>query len=268
MNKLFVGSLGVFGVILETTYRLAALPEDDRVLAMVLPDFSQAVAAAAAIQGSQLLPSALMVLSAEVAAACPVLAALSLRPPQVVLLVNVDGMHEAVERQVRDSRHLCRQHAGTDDLVLSGATLLTLWEFQEAWRAAPAESVPTRIQVRIGTLPGALGAMLHQLTTAAPFSRPVEHWLADYTNGQIIAHLSLPQAPVPEVLPAVRDWLQRQRAQGRDQHGYCMVEYAPAPLRQQLDLWGEAPGQQLLRLYKQRFDPHVVLNPGRYVAGL
>jgi glycolate oxidase FAD binding subunit len=47
-----------------------------------------------------------------------------------------------------------------------------------------------------------------------------------------------------------------------------MVEYAPAALRQGLDLWGEVPGQQLLGLYKQRFDPHTVLNPGRYVAGL
>jgi glycolate oxidase FAD binding subunit len=50
--------------------------------------------------------------------------------------------------------------------------------------------------------------------------------------------------------------------------GYCVVEYAPVALRQQLDVWGEAPGQQLLRLYKQRFDPQAVLNPGRYVAGL
>jgi hypothetical protein len=62
--------------------------------------------------------------------------------------------------------------------------------------------------------------------------------------------------------------LHRLRAQVRDQHGYCCVEYAPASLRQQLDLWGESPGHQLLKLYKQRFDPHAVLNPGRYVAGL
>jgi FAD/FMN-containing dehydrogenase len=46
------------------------------------------------------------------------------------------------------------------------------------------------------------------------------------------------------------------------------VEYAPITLRPQLDVWGETPGQQLLRLYKQRFDPQAVLNPGRYVADL
>jgi glycolate oxidase FAD binding subunit len=50
--------------------------------------------------------------------------------------------------------------------------------------------------------------------------------------------------------------------------GYCVFEYAPAALHQQLDVWGEVPGLQLLRLYKQWFDPQAVLNPGRYVAGL
>jgi glycolate oxidase FAD binding subunit len=66
----------------------------------------------------------------------------------------------------------------------------------------------------------------------------------------------------------VGDWVRQVRMQLRHGHGYCVVEYAPAALRQQLDLWGETPGQQLLRLYKQQFDPHRVLNPGRYVAGL
>jgi glycolate oxidase FAD binding subunit len=48
MNKLFIGSLGVFGVVLQTTYRLAALPDDDRVLAVAFPTLAQATAALAA----------------------------------------------------------------------------------------------------------------------------------------------------------------------------------------------------------------------------
>jgi FAD/FMN-containing dehydrogenase len=54
----------------------------------------------------------------------------------------------------------------------------------------------------------------------------------------------------------------------RDRGGYGVIEYAPALLRRQLDIWGNPPGHQLLRLYKQHFDPHAVLNPGRYIAGL
>src|SRR4029450_2274801 len=93
-------------------------------------------------------------------------------------------------------------------------------------------------------------------------------WLADYSAGQICAHLPLAQLPVVELSRAVTVWLQQVRTQLRAWHGYCVVEYAPAVLQQQLDIWGETPGQQLLQLYKQRFDPQAVLNPGRYVAGL
>jgi glycolate oxidase FAD binding subunit len=268
MNKLFVGSLGVFGVVLETTYRLAALPEDDRMLAMAFPTLSQAAAAAAAIQGSQLLPSALTMVTAKAAAACPALQALSLQTPQVGLLVNFDGMHEAVERQVSDSRQLCQQHSGTGEVLLTDVNLLRVWEFQEAWRTAPAVAEQDSIQVRIGILPSNLATIIHQLTPTPTFSQSAQHWLADYTSGQIFAHLPLSQPLADDVSTAVPAWLHRLRAQVRDKHGYCCVEYAPASLRQQLDLWGESPGHQLLKLYKQRFDPHAVLNPGRYVAGL
>ena len=58
------------------------------------------------------------------------------------------------------------------------------------------------------------------------------------------------------------------RAQLQAQQGYAVVEGAPGDLRQQLDVWGHLAHAPLLSLYKQSFDPHAVLNPGRYVAGL
>ena len=69
MNKLFIGSLGAFGVVLETTYRLVALPEDDSVLAVAFPTLAQATAAAAALCAAPLLPSAVLLLHADVVAA-------------------------------------------------------------------------------------------------------------------------------------------------------------------------------------------------------
>ena len=66
----------------------------------------------------------------------------------------------------------------------------------------------------------------------------------------------------------MQDWLHALRVQLQAQHGYAMVEWSPAALRQQLDVWGHLAHAPLLSLYKQCFDPHAVLNPGRYVAGL
>jgi glycolate oxidase FAD binding subunit len=267
MNKLFIGSLGAFGVVLETSYRLAALPEDDRVLAMQFPTLTQAIAAAAAVQASQLLPSALMLLSAGAAHVTPL--ALTIQPDQVVLLLNFDGPHEAVQRQLRDSRVFCQQHGCLDETLVTGKALLTLWEAQEKWQAAPQAAEPARLQVRLGTLPSHLVDAIGVLTTLLPACLQQDvSWCADYMQGQIFAHIRLAQPESEKVESAVSAWLAQLRTQLRQWYGYGVVAYAPATLRQQLDVWGETPGGALLRLYKQRFDPHGVLNPGRYVAKL
>src|SRR5215813_4989172 len=127
MNKLFTGSLGAFGVVLEATYRLAALPEDDRVLAVCFPTLAQATAAAAALRAAPLLPSALLLLHADVAVAWAAALPLTVQAPQVVLLLNYDGLHGAVARQIRDSRALCQTHGSLADTTLAGTVLPTLW---------------------------------------------------------------------------------------------------------------------------------------------
>ena len=268
MNKVFVGSLGAFGVVLETIYRLAALPEDDRALAIVFPSLTQAAATAAAVQASQLGPSAAMLLSTEAVSACATLSQLAVAAPQVVLLLNVDGTYEAVERQVRDSRKLCQQHDMQDECMLTGEHLLKFWAFQEAWRAVPNDADRERLQLRLGTLPSRLEATIQYLTAAPTVSQYGVRWLADYGSGLIFAHVPLHGDDAPATNSAVQSWLHSLRTHVRHGSGYCVVEYAPAALRQHLDVWGDVPGQQLLQRYKQRFDPHGVLNPGRYVAGL
>ena len=266
MNKLFIGSLGAFGVVLETSYRLAALPEDDRLLAVVFPTLAQGLAAAAAVQESQLQPSAITFLS-PVAAATTNLP-WAIQGHEVVLLLNFDGVHEAVERQMRDSQTSCQQHGGLDAALVEGEALLSLWDSQEQRRMAPDTAAPVRLQLRLGVLRQHLAAAIDTLTTPQSFCQQGVSWHADYVYGQIFVHLPLHQPEAEDVGNAVCHWLTQLRTQLHEWQGYAVIEYAPAALRQQLDIWGATPGAQLLRLYKDRFDPHAILNPGRYVAGL
>jgi glycolate oxidase FAD binding subunit len=264
MNKLFVGSLGAFGVVVETCYRLAAMPEDDCLLAVVFPRLSQAVAAAAAVQASPLQPSALMCLTAAATAALP----LSVQTDQVVLLLNVDGPHEAVGRQLRDAEALCEQHGGHDYARIRGEALVSVWEAHEQWQAAPLASEPARLQVQLGVLPSHLEAVLWTLAELPPFASGTVSWWTDYVHGQVVAHISLGVFESDDAVRAVQAWLAAFRMQVRDWHGYCNLTVAPPNLRPHLDMWGESSGGALLRLYKQQFDPQAILNPGRYVAGL
>jgi glycolate oxidase FAD binding subunit len=265
MNKLFVGSLGAFGVVVETCYRLAAMPEDDRLLAVVFSQLSQAVAAAAAVQASPLQPSALMLLTAAAATgAWP----LSIETHQVALLLNVDGLHEAVERQLRDAEALCEQHAGRDAVRISGEALLSVWEAREQWQAAPPALEPAHLQVQLGVLPSHLEAVLRALAERPPFASGTVSWWTDYVHGQVVAHIPLGVSGSGDSVRAVRAWLTQLRTQVRGWYGYCNLTVAPPNLKRHLDIWGESSNDALLRLYKQQFDPRAILNPGRYVAGL
>jgi glycolate oxidase FAD binding subunit len=268
MNKLFIGSLGAFGVVLETTYRLAALPEDDRLLAVAFPTLAQATAAAAALRTTALLPSALLLLHADVAATWATVLPLTVLAPQVVLLLNYDGLSEVVARQIHDSRALCQAHGGLAQRTLVGTALTTLWARQEDWCHTPAAATQPFLGLRLGVPPARLEETLARLAPVPVFCREPITWLADAGHGQIWARLPLASAASEGHSQAVQTWLTTLRAQLRAQHGYTVVTWAPGALRQQLDVWGEPPGWQLLRLYKQRFDPHAILNPGRYVAGL
>lgn len=264
MNKLYVGSYGAFGVVLATSYRLAALPEDDRFLAAVFPKLSQATEAAAAVQASLLHPAAVMLLDHHAARAMALPLAVQLG--QVVLLLNLDGLHEAVERSLQESENACQRNGMVETVQLSGESLLGIWEQLEQWQVAPRADEASQLRLRIGALPSRITAAVEALDTAQAFSLPGSFWHADYVHGQVFACLYIdPQETAVRVAP----WLAALRAQIRDWHGYCQVTAAPAMLRRQLDMWGETPGTvALYRRYKEQFDPHAVLNPGRYIASL
>jgi glycolate oxidase FAD binding subunit len=268
MNKLFIGSLGAFGVVLETTYRLAALPEDDGLLAVLFPTLTQATAAAAALRAAPLLPSALLLLHADVVHAWHAALPWTVQPPQVVLLLNGDGIREAVARQLRDSRALCQAHGSLADITLAGTALPTLWALWENWCHTAAATAQPGLHVRLGVVSTRLEATLMHLAQTPTFCQQPMSWVADVGYGQIWVRLALQSSLSDELCQAVQDWLHTLRVQLGTYDGYAVVETAPATLRQQLDVWGNPPGAQLLALYKQHFDPYAVLNPGRYVAGL
>jgi len=85
--------------------------------------------------------------------------------------------------------------------------------------------------------------------------------------GSVTAQLALDtQADNPT--DQVKVWLDGLRARLDEQQGFAVVESAPEALITQIDVWGAAPSAGLLKLYKSRFDPQSLLNPGRYVGGL
>ncbi len=262
MCKLYIGSLGAFGVVTEVTFRLAMLPEDERLLVAAFPTLAQGMAAATAVRSAALLPSTVaLVSSAGWADSLPI----GLQPGQAALLVHVDGSHESVQRQIAEGEAICTSHGAVEAVTLSGEALMTMWEWQEVWRTSSPD--PSLLQVRVGVPPSSVETALDLLDKVPRFCRGPVMWLADAGIGSVTARLPLDE-PADDLTAQVQAWLGGIRSRLDDQQGFAVVESAPEALIAQLDVWGTSPGVGLLKRYKSRFDPQGVLNRGRYVGGL
>ena len=260
MCKLYIGSLGTFGVVTEATFRLSMLPEAECLLVAAFPTSAQAMAAATAVRGAALLPSTVALVSA--AGWTGVLPAV-LQPGQVALLVHMDGSHESVQRQIAEGEAICDTRGAAEAATVDGEELLVLRERLEVWRVSSPD--PGLVQVRIGVPPSNVEAALALLTEVPGFCRQPVSWLADAGIGSVTARLPF-DAQADDL--AAQVWLHELRDRLQELEGFAVVESAPEALHMQLDVWGAPPGAALLKLYKSRFDPHGVLNRGRYVGGL
>ncbi len=126
MKKLYIGSWGTLGAITSATFRLLPLPEAKATVAIVLPDFSSACAAVMAILGSFMRPSTAELLSPGAMATG--VESLKLAPDEYLLLVQVEGAVEDVERQKRELWEVAAKHVAKEMVVLDGDKEAQLWK--------------------------------------------------------------------------------------------------------------------------------------------
>ncbi|MBI3327496.1 MAG: FAD-binding oxidoreductase [Nitrospinae bacterium] len=132
MCKLFLGSLGSLGVILEATFKLLALPERDETLLAAFPSQQQGADAAAHLLGTQLLPSQVLLLNPPAAGQLMDIFPEGMPSGRAVLLVNFEGTDEAIERQLSEMSQVCRARGAHAVRILSGDGQLQLRQRLEA----------------------------------------------------------------------------------------------------------------------------------------
>ena len=230
MCKLYTGSLGTLGVIVEASFKLAPLPRVERTLLAAFADLDAAYTAARA-----------MYKAALPVRACELLAGPLAQPGQALLAVWIGGGDAAVERQVRDVTQLCAESSSIEQL--EGDELHAFWRKVEDF--GHEESFET--VAKISVLPTRTGDLLRQLPPQMTF---VSHVLSGvtYVFGQEASSL---ESIVQEL------------------SGYSVLERCPLSVKQMRSIWG-APGEdfKLMERIKREFDPDGILNPGRYVGRL
>jgi glycolate oxidase FAD binding subunit len=170
------------------------------------------------------------------------------------MAVRCTGFSATVARQISDLDSLARQN---------GLELETLRANQEAqtWRAIddlPLEA--DRTIYRVTVPPSSLGPVLAALQTALVGAvAPVIG--ADVAIGTIWIVMPATQANTNQFTKFI--------SLAQEHCGHAVMYAAPSEVKTGIEVWGPSPPTiSLMRKLKQRFDPHGILNPGRFVGGL
>ncbi len=254
-TRLYVGSMGTLGVIVDASFRLHPLPEATGVVVGVGANWAGAVELASLVVASPVEPRFVELLDLG----DPTWGADDVASPAPAVVVGFGGSPQQVEYQTEHTR---------DALVSSGAKDVRVDDDDSTWRTRFAEIVheagvrgDTVLRVS-GVTTGVLPAM--RVISDLVGTRDIGlQWLSHYASGVVYAMVSGASAST------VADVLGRTRREVAKLGSRTVLESAPVDVRQVVDVWGPPTAPlDLMRQLKRRLDPTGTLNRGRFIRGL
>ena len=251
--KLFTGSHGTLGVILEITFRLRPRPRREATLVARAGDPRALVGAARALAGSQLLPVAVELLSPPLAEEVGAFEDGGGTDSNFVMLARFAGTEGAVEYQLARAAELVEglTKEGTAERVEDDDGL---WARLSS--AQPRKDKP--LVWRASVLPSALGGLLARL--GDDYGRGLR-WHAGAGDGRLRVFQDVPDDG--GAVASLRGMREAARAAG----GALVVERAPRGLKRELGAWGLSESSAFLtKRIKEQLDPSDTFSPGLFDA--
>ncbi|MDQ3250286.1 MAG: FAD-binding oxidoreductase, partial [Chloroflexota bacterium] len=235
LPKLFVGSHGTLGLLVDITLKLIPAPRSQRTLCASVQELAHGLDLAQRLLPQTLVASALLLVEGE-------------QGKGYTLVYTAEGVPEDVDAELEQVTTLLRA-AGVTNLVESKLTGTAQWSAHLQSAAGPV--------VRIGVPSRAMAAILHQLPTL-----PGQQTLADFGAG--LLYTRLPTLDAEQVRP----WLAQVRQIAGAQGGYAVVITPSSSPQTTINPWGYQPqALPLMRALKRRWDPANILNPGYFELG-
>ncbi len=270
LNKLYAGSLGTLGIIVEATFKLAPIPAE---MATVLASFSslqEGIVAGGGLTGTAFAPNGVQVLDGQAAHR------LQLEEGQEILrqagagsalaIAFLAGSPRGVKRRVDETARLLGQWGALDVTVFQESESQSVLESLAdlSW----SDETKPYLSIRVTAPPSAVAAVAAQcLEASSPGMAPGV--IADPGYGMV--QLFWWAEPVSEWVDdsLILETLLRVRRVARKAGGQAVVEQCPLSLKKQIDVWGGQPEAiEIMRRLKRKFDPAGILNPGRFVGGI
>jgi glycolate oxidase FAD binding subunit len=268
MPKLYIGSLGTLGIIVEGTFRIYPLPAVERTWVASFPNGEGVSSAVSGILAAPIVPGRLEVLSSAAAQSIAARAGLSFPQGSIALASSVGSVAEAVDAQIARIRTILKQGGAEGGVLLEG-------DIQERFWAAISEFEPNDGSGRAGVVLKASVLIARVLGTirrgeeAAQSIGMESAAIAEAGSGIVRFHWSEPTGGCGVTVESLARGIDAFRQSILSGEGSLVVLKAPPTVKARVDVWGPVGNALgLMQELKRQFDPQGILNPGRFVGGI
>jgi len=253
VTKLYLGSYGTLGIILEATFRLHPRPEAERGWWLATPDLEAAQVLASRILSSHLVPNRVELMEEGASRACGF--------SGVGLVVSISGLRETVEGQRADLERIAGECGSRlAELRNAAETWPVLTDFP--WRN-PGWNSRSLEAMWLGGVPPADCANAVQ-TIRKAIRQPAAVRIA-----ATVSHGALRGSVYGETLEEIVGGLMAARHALVSLGGNLVVMKHPDTVRDRIDTWGTPQvGLGVMKRLKVAFDGKGILNPERFVGGI
>ena len=258
LPKLYCGSFGTLGVIVEATFMIRPRPEAQTTLALTFSSAEKAGEAALKLTGSDIQPFFLELANFSPVPSHPLSG--GPLPPGYLLFVGFAGIQEEVDEQ----RSLLRAVLGDDECVVEELSADEAQTLSQALRDFPV-SGQAALRCKVSLQPTQLATFCADLAAEAQRRQIPVRLLARAGNGILYTAFEGEAVPDNQLLALV-DWIRVQAARN---NGFAVVEEIPSALKERANVWGTVgKAFPLMQRLKETLDPNGILNPGRFIGGI
>lgn len=260
MTKLMIGTWGSLGVITEITTKLLPLPEASATLLISFDDLAAAGLYIRKLLHSSLLPSAVELIDSNAAGRLG-------EKVKYLLALSLEGVVEAVERQITEVSDSVKKEGASSVKVLKGEEDRTFWIHVRDFAAGPEKESGAAVVLKSNFLISKHAELLAVYEKAARAAGIEAAFIMHAGNG--ILYTFIQPGKEAAKVKALVELIGSFTAEAVKQEGNLVVESCPREIKEKAGVWGEPrPDYVLMRSLKAEIDPAGVLNPGRFVGGI
>jgi FAD/FMN-containing dehydrogenase len=265
VSKLMVGSCGTLGILCDMTLRLLPLPEAMETLLFSFGALSDASEFAGRILETPLLPAAVEVMSGNAFGHLEIKPVSGYQSGRFVVAVALEAFKEAVERMRIETTEMAAKMKASSQALLPEESHGPFWLAVSEINSTLSEKYPGLLTLRLN-YPVSEWKGIAEFVTAAMDQGGLEHTLSVHAgSGVCLVNLLYGAGSRKKAILSVRKMLERCRKSD----GNLVVQRAPAEIKPDLPIWGEAGSDfAVMKMIKGKLDPNGIMSPGRYVNGI